>query len=566
MKENNSNKDTVAKPLPFSLVDTEVLTGRTNEIKLPQIPGYNVMRLLGTGGMASVYLAEDLNLKRPVALKMMSEQLSSDDQFRKRFESEGQIVAGFRHSNIVTVYASGEVDSKRYIAMEYVPGGTLSERLSTERIDEKEAIQIAQQIAEALSYSHRHGIIHRDLKPGNILFTNEGQPILSDFGIAKSTISNITKTTTGQVIGSPQYMAPEQLLGKKVTANVDIYSLGILLYEMLMGRKPPQDLSIMRSKEDIKKFLKTFSIDSHIYGAFIAECLNMNPDQRPSADQCSATLKTFCNKTSARLSRRHVIYLSIVGLILLGMFTFTQNFNPEDNIKPQSVPELIQVDFDLQPAAAAIYIDGKRLQQSTLKLAKGKHQTLVIDRAYYGRHLFIDPSVSTQFSIHLERLSVPSFNEFSEFHSRFSKETSLSEVHHENLTYRPYKTLIELRANYLQDQKTAITEKVQQLRALAEFGDPASQLILFLAKDENLIAENTEQTVEWLKQASVAGYALATYYYALHYRAIQEVDNMLNPSSLTVFRDLMTMSHRQGLDFADRFVREANQLLQKSDI
>lgn len=570
MKNKDSSSDTTASAQIPSDSDTDILSEPSGEHPLPKIPGYEVKRLLGTGGMARVFLAEDLNLKRLVALKMMSAELSTDEQFRQRFEAEGQIVASFRHPNIVTVYASGVADNMRYIAMEYVSGGTLSERLRRSSLDERAAIHIAQQIAEALSYSHRHGIIHRDLKPGNILFTSEDQPILSDFGIAKSTLATSSKTRTGQVIGSPRYMAPEQLMGKKATTSVDIYALGIVIYEMLTGRIPPQELSSLEDANDVNQLKETLDPEHQKYGDLIAECLSRDAKKRPTAESCVTRLTTFVDgdiATNATIAakRQRIQWLGL-GIVLLVALIVTQAFDwGRGGLTGRSTTELIPVEFAITPNTATVYVDGKRLEGPRLELAKGEHQVLVIDKSYFGRYSLLDPSLNEQFSLQLKPLTLPNFEEFSEFHSRFHQETQLKDVQNNNLTYYPFTTLLDLRVAFLQAKQSIINDKVKQLKALANVGDPASQLIIFLASDERLIDESYDQTLTWLREASIKGYALATYYYALHFRGKKEVDNMLDHESMKVFRDIMAMANRQGLAFAERFVQEADALLSKED-
>jgi predicted Ser/Thr protein kinase len=203
-----------------------------------QIPGYKLIGLLGQGGMAVVYLAIQESLERKVALKVMNASLASDPAFCERFLKEGKIVAKFSsHPDIVAIYDIGYSGSYYYMAMEYIPGASLKERIQQKRdLDQNRAI--IRQVARALGYAHSLGFIHRDVKPANILFREDGSAILTDFGIAKSLSSNTQLTKIGYTVGTPEYMSPEQVLGQSMDGRSDLYSLGVVIYEMLTGKKP----------------------------------------------------------------------------------------------------------------------------------------------------------------------------------------------------------------------------------------------------------------------------------------------------------------------------------------
>ena len=200
---------------------------------------YELNRQIARGGTAQVYLAHDLLLDRPVALKMLFPELSSDHSFVERFRREAQAAAKLSHPNIVPVFDWGEADRTYYIVMEFVDGEPLSSIIRTQApLSPTRAAAIAADIAKALSYAHRHGVVHRDVKPGNVLITVDGQVKVADFGIARAIGQSETVTQTGLVMGTATYFSPEQAQGLGVDGRSDVYALGVVLYEMVTGRPP----------------------------------------------------------------------------------------------------------------------------------------------------------------------------------------------------------------------------------------------------------------------------------------------------------------------------------------
>jgi membrane protein YdbS with pleckstrin-like domain/predicted Ser/Thr protein kinase len=198
---------------------------------------YRLLAPLGEGGMARVYRARDLRLNREVAVKILHDDLTRDPGFLSRFEREAQVVAGLAHPNIVPVYDVGGEDGAPYIIMEYIRGRTLKETLEAGGpLSVARAVAIMLPILDALGYAHRQGLIHRDVKPHNILLTTDGTPRLADFGIAHLVDGSTTRTAA--ILGSAQYLSPEQSRGEEATERSDIYACGIVLYETLAGRPP----------------------------------------------------------------------------------------------------------------------------------------------------------------------------------------------------------------------------------------------------------------------------------------------------------------------------------------
>jgi serine/threonine protein kinase len=209
---------------------------------------YRIVKKLGAGGMGEVYLAQDTKLDRKVALKILPAELEANQDRMRRFVQEAKAAAALNHPNIAHIYEIAEADSVHFIAMEFVQGETLDASINGKPLELKEALAIATQIAEGLSEAHGHGIIHRDIKPSNIIITPRGQAKVMDFGLAKSlpttdaidteAATQNLLTTPGTVIGTVHYMSPEQVKGEKVDARTDIFSFGVVLYEMLSGRQP----------------------------------------------------------------------------------------------------------------------------------------------------------------------------------------------------------------------------------------------------------------------------------------------------------------------------------------
>ena len=211
--------------------------------KLPQFDDYEVLGEIARGGMGVVYKARQISLNRLVALKMiLSGQLASEGEI-KRFLTEAEAAGNLHHPNIVTIYGVGEQQGQHYFSMKLVEGCSLAERVETGRwkLDKgKEAARLLSKVARAVHYAHTQGVLHRDLKPANILLDAEGEPHISDFGLARQIRKDSSLTLDGSVLGTPSFMAPEQAAGKtrQLTAAADIYSLGAILYYLLTGRPP----------------------------------------------------------------------------------------------------------------------------------------------------------------------------------------------------------------------------------------------------------------------------------------------------------------------------------------
>ena len=198
---------------------------------------YKILEKLGEGGMGVVYKAEDTRLKRPVALKFLPRGLESHEPERARFLQEAQAASALNHPNVCTIYDIAEADDQQFIAMEYVDGVTLREKIAEGKLQTGTSVGYAIQIAEALQEAHTHGIVHRDIKSENIMVNSKNQVKVMDFGLAKLK-GSLKLTKTSSTVGTLAYMAPEQIQGGEVDARNDIFSFGVVLYEMLTGHLP----------------------------------------------------------------------------------------------------------------------------------------------------------------------------------------------------------------------------------------------------------------------------------------------------------------------------------------
>jgi serine/threonine-protein kinase len=198
---------------------------------------YRVLRRIGSGGMADVYCAEDIHLGRQVAIKVLHRRFAQDQEFVERFRREAKSAAGLNHPNVVGVFDRGEHEGTYYIAMEFLEGQTLKDIVAAEApLSQERVIDLGLQILQAAGFAHSHGVIHRDFKPHNVIVDHQGHAKVTDFGIARAGASEMTET--GSIMGTAQYLSPEQAQGHAVTATSDIYSIGVMLYEMLAGRLP----------------------------------------------------------------------------------------------------------------------------------------------------------------------------------------------------------------------------------------------------------------------------------------------------------------------------------------
>jgi serine/threonine-protein kinase len=275
------------------LADTTMVDGR-----------YRILGRIGSGGMADVYRAEDTHLGREVALKILHRRFAQDQEFVERFRREASSAAGLQHPNVVGVFDRGEHEGTYYIAMEHLPGRTLKEIVTAEApLPQEAAIDLGVQILRAAGFAHRRGVIHRDFKPHNVIVDEAGNAKVTDFGIARAGSSEITET--GSIMGTAQYLSPEQAQGTAVTAASDLYSIGVMLYEMLAGRLPfDGDSAVSVALKHLSEQpppLSQFRPDvSPSLEAVVMAALAKDPAQRwQSADEFTAALESVRGQLDA---------------------------------------------------------------------------------------------------------------------------------------------------------------------------------------------------------------------------------------------------------------------------
>jgi formylglycine-generating enzyme required for sulfatase activity/predicted Ser/Thr protein kinase len=248
--------------------------------------GYAVERSIGQGGFAAVFLVRDLTLKRPLAVKVLSPDLLLSTTAQERFRREAETIAQLSHPHIVPLHFIGNANDIFYLAMEYVDGESLADRLEREgRIGVEDTSRILREVASALDLAHRRGVVHRDIKPHNVLLERDsGRALVTDFGIAR-TAENSSLTASGMVVGTPTYMSPEQVVGDKVDHRADLYALGIVGYEMLAGRPPfsgstPTEVLMKRVATPAEPVERTRPDAPPALAAVINRCLQQDPEQR----------------------------------------------------------------------------------------------------------------------------------------------------------------------------------------------------------------------------------------------------------------------------------------------
>jgi len=357
--------------------------GEEHDLVGKQVGSFEIVELIGRGGMGIVYLARDTKLKRSVAIKSMPYKITGDSDSLTHFRREAEILASLNHPNIAVIHEIIEQDTgASYLVLEYVPGETLTERMAREPLKLEEALSIGQQVAEAISAAHKKGIVHRDLKPGNIKITPEGRVKVLDFGLAKSSSkeaikSDITATESGRVIGTPAYMSPEQARGKSTDYRTDIWSFGCVLYQMLTAHLPFEGetatdtlASIIEREPDWNLLLQETPANIRI---LLQRCLEKDPDRRlgdiaEAATEISEVVSKPATAPTMKLQRMTMI----IGVVAIGMILsgIALKFIPKREL-PDSSKEirLVVLPFENLSSTEDEYFSDGITDEITVRLA-----------------------------------------------------------------------------------------------------------------------------------------------------------------------------------------------------
>jgi serine/threonine protein kinase len=348
------------------------------------IPNFTLGKEIGRGGMARVFLGEQLEPKRKVAIKIVTPQ-GNDPKILEDLQKEGDTVAQFSHPNIVTVFSCGVIKSNYYLAMEILNGGDLKKKIE-KGVTELEAFNIMLDMAKALEHAHKRGTLHRDIKPENILFHEDGQAVLVDFGIAKAqnTVSEFTRV--GAVVGTPHYMSPERALGKEIDERSDLYALGVVLYEMLVGKKVFEGGDTFAiSYAHVHEPVPDLPENKAKYQALLNKLLAKNPDDRfQTATQLIAQLKKFIRRLKPITDTTHsfaplpelealkkkktsplpfiITGVVVVIAVLVGIWFMNQQNSIELNQTELTAEQLIEVSDKL--GAAGVFFKQQNLKQA----------------------------------------------------------------------------------------------------------------------------------------------------------------------------------------------------------
>ena len=386
---------------PPGVAETVAAQERAGVVPTPEVPGYLILGELGRRGMGIVYKARQLNLNRVCALKMFSTNGAVTGEVARRFLAEATTIASVQHPNVVQIYQSGQHDGLLYFEMEFVEGGSLAQRLNGAAWPSSRAARLIDSVARAVDEVHHHRIVHRDLKPANILLAADGTPKVADFGLAKSLDPDANFTVAGVILGTPNYVSPEQAQGLSRTVGVatDVHALGAILYELLTGRPPFQGGTKLEVLEKIKtiepqppsRLVRGIPEDIE---AVCLKCLRKSPAERyDSAGDLAEDLRRFINgePTLARASnglkkttrRSAMLYPalalaalgSLLSLCILGVFLYHRDGRKAEEPKaaakeapnPQGVPYLVQQgDFPFSIAARMLG-DGNRWKEMRMK-------------------------------------------------------------------------------------------------------------------------------------------------------------------------------------------------------
>ena len=363
---------------------------------------YEIIKELGKGAMGVVYQAKDPQINRTIALKILREDRVTSEDFVQRFLKEAMAIGRLSHPNIVTIYDVGQDHDTIYLAMEYLEGRPFNDIIREKNLSITEIAELAVQLAECLDYAHKKGIVHRDIKPSNIMLTPEGKVKLTDFGIARIEDPAMNQQTrAGEILGTPVYMSPEQVMGQQLDGRSDLYSLGVILYELAAGKRP-------YSGENLAAIFRAITLDNPedpctinpsippVLAGLIIKGLNKDAEQRfQTGEEMAAAYKAFLKKLHSDATAREVVpkkppYAAIISglaliILLFAAGAFIISTHDKTPSTPQEIVELTSLNVESVPVGAQIFIDGSFRGKTPLKLdiPLGKHEVRLSLPEYY---------------------------------------------------------------------------------------------------------------------------------------------------------------------------------------
>jgi serine/threonine protein kinase len=362
---------------------------------------YQIVKELGKGSMGVVYQAYDPQIDRSVAIKVLRQDRLTSEAFTQRFLREAKAIGRLSHPNIVTVYDVGEDQGTVYIAMEFLDGEPLHKIMEGKRFSLQETLHLGIQAAETLDYAHQKGIIHRDVKPGNIILQSSGQIKITDFGIAHiEDTSASVQTQSGEILGTPAYMAPEQVMGQPIDGRSDLFSLGIILYELSTGKRPfgGENLTAIFHSITQTNPPEPAKINPDIpqnLSQIILKCLWKTPDKRFETGKTLAAALQSCLKEDdltqvtfgppVKKKKGILFFLPLLLICLLGIGGLTYYFfiPKPPPAKVNTSPAFLRIEST--PLGAQVFVDGtfKGKTPLQLSLSKGKHEVRLTLPDYY---------------------------------------------------------------------------------------------------------------------------------------------------------------------------------------
>ena len=471
---------------------------------------------IAQGGMADVFLGRDRSLEAKRAIKLVKTHLLAGrdgEEFARRFRAEAETVARLRHAHIVQVQALTTIRGRPAIVMEYLEGGNLADRIKQGALSLEDSLTLMLAMADALAYAHKLEIVHRDFKPANIMYTADGMPVLTDFGIARANVAaggTSTHTVVGTVIGTANYMAPEQALGKAVGPAADMYAFGKVLFEVLTSKLPPAEAARGSDEDRIEAILERF-VDMRASHArpiaeLIAKCLDPNEDLRPTAVEARNGLQDLVDRlddgSAFARYKPALIGLGIgasaaiaivAGISILGdgaQSVATADAEKEAIAEAPSTPWLTRLRSAL-PAGATLHLDGKPLAPELSALPESGRELVIVAPGHLGRIVDLSAPAPSVAALTLAILPEPTFEEWSAVFDPARTQATLQAISDakDSATaagfFRdPTLTLLAELLWLEEHAQNALAARMEGLRSLERRGDASVAVALYSASME----------------------------------------------------------------------------------